>query len=345
MRIHRAHAVTRGILGHVFTNATRYAALDVPSLDAFGREIVIAIVKATFKVAADGRALVADEQRPVRAADVPHDPDNPRSSIKYPSDVCDRKHGTDVIVLGDAIARTPVTALDVAVKVREMTAPLRVHGPRFYYRSVSSVVVGPAARFERERVVYEKTFGGASPDLGIVELRNPSGVGVARRDADLVDMPAPQIEHPSSPHQGPKDRYGPAGFGAIAPHWSPRREHAGTFDDVWKAARMPLLPKDFNVRHNNAAHPSLLLDAPLVAGNQVAILAMSESGYFGFEVPAFPIVVRGRFDDGTMREEHPAIDMLLVEPALGLFEIVARAVFPLGRSRGLLRELTVDVDA
>jgi hypothetical protein len=336
--------MSRGILRSVFTNATRYAALDVPSLDASGREIVIALVKATFKVAADGRARVADDQRPLRAADIPYDPDNPRGSIKYPSDVCDRKHGTDVVVIGNAIARTPVTALDVAVKVRDATAPLRVHGPRFYYRSVSNVVVGPAARFEREALVYEKAFGGASQDMGVVELRNPSGVGVARRDADLVDMPAPQIEHPAHPHQTPKDRHAPAGFGALAPHWSPRRERAGTFDDVWKASRMPLLPKDFDVRHNNAAHPALLLDTPLAPGDPVGVLAMTESGYFGFEIPPFPIVVRGRFDDGTTRDERPAIDTLLVEPAPGIFELVARASFPLGRARGLLRELTVDVD-
>jgi hypothetical protein len=331
-------------IGSMFVNATPFAALDVPLLDPLGREVVVAIVKATFQIGPQGRARLADVQVPIRTTAILLDPDAPASSVKYPSDVCVAKGGTDVIVVGEAVAPTPVAAMDVAVKVRETTAPLRVHGPRVYYRSVAQVVVGPPARFERVPIVYERAYGGATADQRIVELRNPVGTGVAHRDADLVDRPAPQIEHPAYPHQNARDRHPPAGYGALAPDWSPRRERWGTADEVWATTRMYLAPKDYDVRHENAAHPSLLFEQRLAAGDAIGILGMTEDGFLGFELPDLRIVVRGRFDGGEVRETRPEIDTVIVEPSARTVQIAARASFPLGRAKALLRELTADVD-
>jgi hypothetical protein len=328
----------------MFANATPYSAIDVPLTDPNGRDVDVVVVKATFTVRPDGRAVPADEPSPVRTADVPWDPENPRTSLRYPADVCIEKAGTDVIVVGEAISPKPVAAMDVAVKVRDVSAPLRVHGERLFYRRVVGLSIGPAAPFERMPIVYEKAYGGASDDWAVMEARNWSGVGVAKSDADLDGRPAPQIEHPARPHKGSGDKHPPAGYGAIGPHWSPRRERAGTFDEAWRTTRMPLMPLDFDLHANNAAHPSLLLEQPVAPGDEVGVLGMSEGGTLSFKIPELPVILRARFDQSGKVAVRPVIDTLLVEPGARRFELVVRKAFPMGRGRDVLRELSADID-
>src|SRR6185437_2937780 len=184
-----------------FSNATRFAALDVPMPDHTGRDVVIAILKGTFSVLADGRVVPSDEQAPVRINDELYDPDGAEGSIRLPTDVCVAKHGTDVIVVGEAISPKPVACMDVAVRVRGVTVPLRVHGERVFYRGLLNIEIGAAAPFERMPIVYEKAYGGVTEDGWIAEGRNRAGIGVTKRKADLVGKPAPQIEHPARPHR------------------------------------------------------------------------------------------------------------------------------------------------
>ncbi len=325
-------------------NATSYKALDVPTVDAKGRDVVVLIVKGTFEVTADGRVIRAAKPAPVRTADVLRDPEDPKSSARYPSDVCPEKRGTDVVVVGEAVSKAPVAAMDVAVRVRKKTVPLRVHGERVFYRGGSDVQIGPAAPFERKPIVYERAYGGASDDLTVYEARNPSGVGVAKNKIDLVGKPAPQIEHPAYPHKSAGDRHPPVGFGAILPHWSPRRDHGGTFDAVWERTRMPFLPLDFDNRYYNVAHPSLIFEEALVEKDPIAVLGMTPSGLFSLEIPRFPVVLRGRMDRSGIRGVRPPVDTVIVEPSRSRFEIVVRSAFPVGRGADVLRELRVDED-
>lgn len=328
----------------MFSNATPHPAVDVPLPDPAGRDMVVVVVKASYRVLSDGRVVPADPPSKIRAADVPYDPENPKSSVRYPSDVCLEKAGADVIVVGEAISPKPVPVMDVAVKVGERTAPLRVHGERVFYRRVVGMAIGPAAPFERMPIVYERAHGGASEDYSVMEPFNWSGVGVAAREGDLEGTPAPQIEHPDRPHGGSGDKHPPMGYGAIPAHWSPRREHAGTFDEIWQKTRMPLLPLDFSPRANNASHPSLFFEEPLLPGTPIAVLGMAEGGVLSFSLPDPKILIRARFSESGKTTVKARIDTLLVEPSKRTFEIVVRKAFPMGRGRDVLRELSADID-
>src|SRR5579859_6937852 len=323
-------------------NATPFAVQDLPVLDRIGREVVLVVVKATFHVAGPGRVVLADEQSPIRTSDVLRDEANPRSSARYPSDMCVEKKGTDVVVVGDAVARQASMFVDVAIRVRSTTVPIRVNGAREYFRGIFDVAVSAPVPFETMPIEYERAYGGMLDDLSDVEHRNPSGVGFARGASDLVGKPAPQIEHPGMPYRTAKDRHAPVGCGALLPHWSPRRELAGTFDDVWKATRMPLMPHDFDVRHNNVASPGLVFDPPLESHEVVSILGMSHE-LFQLSVPRWPLIFHARYDERA-DVVRPAIDTILVEPGQGRFELTARHAFPIGRGRNVLRELRVGVD-
>jgi len=160
----------------------------------------------------------------------------------------------------------------------------------------------------------------------------------------LIDTPAPQIEHPADPIEEAGEPHAPAGFGAILPHWSPRREYAGTFDAAWQDTRMPLMPLDFDLRHNSVAHPTLLFDMPLAPDDPIALLGMSERGVESFCVPDLRLVLRARYDTGEALSVRPPIDTLLVEPREGRLEITLRKAFPIGRGKRVLREIRVDID-
>lgn len=325
------------------SNLTKHAAVDVPMLDASGREIVVALVKATFEVRPDGRLVPVDDPSPIRVADVPRDPDDMRSSLLYPSELGPAKVGTDVVIVGEAVSKTPVEVLDVAVKVRERMVPLRVHGERLFYKSFTGVAVGPAAAFERKPITYERAYGGASEDWTVVEPRNPSGVGVAKHRSDLVDQPAPQIEHPEHPYTGPGDAPEPMGFGAIMTHWSPRKEYVGSYDEVWMKTRLPLPPLDFDPRFWNVAHPTLQFDVPLTAGDPISLVGMTLDR-FAFVLPPFPVRILGRFDGRAPLDARPVVDTVLIEPTRRRIEITVRQAFPIGRRQQVLREIVVEMD-
>lgn len=324
-----------------FANNTGFAAIDV-RLDApDGAPMVVAIAKATFVVKREGVAL-ADDPSPIRPSDVPFDAESPTTSILFASDLSLEKVGCDVVLAGDAISNRPVERMDVAVKVGDVTAPLAVHGERAFDKRFGEVVIGRAAPFERVPIVYERAYGGASDDMLAFEPRNPAGVGVAKRVADLVGKRAPQIEHPARPHTTASDAHAPMGFGPIMTSWSPRREFAGTFDPSWKSTRMPLMPRDFDPRFHNVAHPSLRFEEGIGTRTPIHVMGMREEGLLSFEVPRLPVIFRARFDR-TGHVEHPAlVDTIVIEPNRSRFEIVARKAFPLGRGIDLLRSIVVD---
>ncbi|APR78514.1 Hypothetical protein A7982_03861 [Minicystis rosea] len=325
-------------------NATSFAALAAPLAAPDGRDVVLAVVKATFRRDARGRLALADEQVPVRAGDISYFPNAEDSCIRYPGDICVEKRGTDVVIVGAAVSQRPVLAVDVGALVRDRKIHLRVHGERVYYRGALGVTVGPAASFERKPIVWERAYGGTSLDKSVVERRNPVGRGFGRSAAELVDMPAPQIEDPAFPITSAADRPEPVGFGAISAHWSPRAELAGTFDDIWRRTRMPRMPADFDVRHNNVAPVALQFDPPLGAGDPIALVGMTLDGLWKAELPSLPVSLHGRYNDGRSVGVRPTVDTVLIEPLDDRIELTVRHAFPMGRGKTALREIRVDAD-
>ncbi len=329
-------------MGLGFFNATALRAQDVPWVDAEGHEVVVAMVKQTYRVTGSGELRLDDDPVPVRLADVPWDPDDERSSLRYHSDVIDVKVGTDVVVVGDAVSTTPVEWIDVAIAAGEIRALVRAHGPRVYYRALTGVAIGSAAETTRVPLKYELAYGGMTADCTVVEERNPSGVGVAARDSDLVDTRAPQLEHPSRPHKTARDRHPPIGVNAVMTHWLPRRAFAGTYNAEWKEGRMPLLPEDFDARHNSVAHPSLWSARGLVPGETIAVQGMTLDGALTFELPRLPVRIVGVFHDGTREVYDARVDTIVIEPELRRVELVGRRAFRLGRGKRVLAEVRVD---
>lgn len=328
-------------------NNTRFQVADllhVWSEPEGGSDVVTLVVKATFSILEDGRCVPAEEQVAIRYNEELTGEKDDAPSALLPADVVPEKHGSDVIVSGHAYFDAGATQVTTNVQIGDVSAPLLVHGPRYFESVLGSVRIGPAQRVDRVPLVYEKAYGGMSEDLQHVEERNPAGVGVTSNAKLLDGKPAPQIEHPNKPHQSGKDSHAPVGYAPIMPYWEPRRSHFGTLDDSYFKQRMPLLPKDFSLRYHNQAHPSLVLNRRLQAGETLNLLGVTPERLLRFQLPAWPLTIRAFRDQGPTELRRPAPDTVIVQPENRRVEMVLRERYRLLRSNPL-RELQVDAVA
>ena len=262
-----------------------------------GAEAILVVAKRTYHLGDGGIDPVPQEDaEPIRLHDELHAGDE--SSVRYPSDLVDDKPGTDVVVV--ATAHPPAkkaTSMRVSIAIDTdggvRSRSLTVFGRRVWYRGPLGVVPGPPAPLGPTPLIYENAFGGTGGD-GPVDWRNPCGRGAAADKSTLIDQPAHVIEDPA-------DATLPAGFGAIAAQWSPRRERAGTHDERWRRERAPLRPLDFEPRHNNCAATGLWFERPLVGYEQIRIEGVHSQGPLQFRLPKFEPVFRCDTVDRTLR--------------------------------------------
>jgi len=323
-------------------NETEFIAEPRLLVGKAGEELVM-IIKATFEWspgAAEPELAPQKAQRAIRAADVPWgDPE--KSSIKYPSDLCITKHGTDVIVVAAAHAPggKPAPSFDAGVRVGSLEKAVRVFGPRVWQANGAGLTSPLPTKSVEVR--YDHAWGGCdATDLAKVveEPRNPVGIGVARDAATLTHQPAPSIEDPAQLIGSIRTKPAPAGLGAIGRHWEPRRQYLGTYDEAWLTERAPLLPQDHDDRANFAATPGLTASPPLAGGEDVALVNLTRGGgSVSFKLPK--IRVRVRFD-AKGREPAvvtPYVDTVILDtlhakdPTDVVVELVWRAPFPAPR--------------
>ena len=277
-------------------NKTDYQAEPILLADENGRDLLVVLVKATYNFTEDGRLMMADEQQPIcMQGEYFGEPD--KSSLKLAPEANPYKLATDIAVIGQAVAPggKPVTQLDVSVRVGPVQRTVRVFGNRFWQHQVIDnqvqwVPTNPEP-FTVMPVVYELAYGGqdTSPENEknheVCEA-NPVGLGmIAKNSQQLHGAKLPNIEDPTQLIHHCMDRPAPAGFGFIAPHWQPRRNMAGTYDDNWEKTRMPLLPSDFDRRFYNASNPLLNPQGFLQGSEVVEIFNMTTKGKAQFQLP------------------------------------------------------------
>lgn len=268
-------------------NKTPFAASFAPFPNEQGIDSIYLMVKGTFKLGQ--KWTLADEQVPPQEADEYYT-DPLTSSIKFASDYHIGKKGTDVVVVGSAMAkdRRQIKALDVNVSVANREKQIRVFGDRFWD---GGNITEPQA-FETLPIVYERAFGGIQVDdsgnVVAAELRNPVGTGFFGKHShtDIEGIALPNLEDPRYPIQSSKDISPVVGFGFIAPNWQPRVGFAGTYDESWQENRAPFLPRDFSRKFLNAAHPDLVFDHFFMGGEAISISNMNEMGELRFQLPS-----------------------------------------------------------
>ena len=282
-------------MGHAeIVNRTPFAFEASIAADEEGCPLLVPIVKATYAIQRDASVTLAEKQMPVTLVGKLYGKPGV-SSYQYEPECAFIKSVTDVALIGAAHAPT-ATATEVCVRLRAGTLDktMRVVGDRLWFRSLGMIATTPPEPFETIPLTWERAFGGwdhSHPDKEkhTFETRNPVGTGFRSKHGRFEDgIRLPNIEDPRHPITGYGDAALPVGFGFTSPEWQPRAAFAGTYDEKWKEARMPLVPFDFDRRFFSAAAPGLIAGDYFQGDEAVVVENASTRGTVAFHLPGVP---------------------------------------------------------
>lgn len=325
-------------------NLTRFSAVDLPSMNKEGEELLVIVVAGRFELPPAGRPSneppkPSEEQRPPVMEDV-YWGEPGASSLRYEGQTAYTRPGTDIYVSGTAwaLGGKPVTEMLAAVKVGPCQKAVRVFGTRVWYRGALGLKASAPRPFESMPLRYERSFGGVAQSTGkgppAYEPRNPVGMGLYGSAKEAVEQPLPNLEDPLLLMSSPTDRVPPAGFGPIARSWQPRLALAGTYDETWVKQRSPLWPGDFDPRFFHAAAPGLVASPELKGGESVVLAGLARDGQIAFPLPQHRLVVKSVFRHRVDRRSL-ALDAIRIEPDERALTLIWRAAIPASRELAL----------
>jgi hypothetical protein len=82
-------------------------------------------------------------------------------------------------------------------------------------------------------------------------------------------------------------------FGPLRRDEGPRKRYAGTYDQDWVENRMPLLPADFDPRHNQVAPPGQIAPGYLDGSELVRLTNLYSDGVLECQLPGRALIVSG----------------------------------------------------
>jgi hypothetical protein len=307
-------------------NRSPFAAEAFTLLDREGQEVRLLVISASFEEVSGRGFEPIIPQPPVRLVDE-HFGDPAGSSVRYPSEIALEKPFVDVIVNGFAYApqREPTRSVTVELLGADIHKRLLVRGDR--QRSAWYLFAHRTEPFLKIPIVYERAYGGTDtrspkPKKHKLYRQNPVGVGfqgVRRRDENIRSE-LPNLEYAFGSARSGKAA--PAGFGAIGRGWSPRLEFAGTFDKNWLETQWPLMPADFDSRHEQAA-PLDQQSRVIKGGEQFRLINLTADGTWTFRLPTLQVPVH-LYSLGRVEQATPRLDSVLIEPELKRVRLVAR---------------------
>jgi hypothetical protein len=292
---------------------------------------------------AKGRLQPVDPQPPLRLADE-HYGDPARSSLRFESDTAIHKPYVDVVINGRAHspAGRRVGEVMVELQAADIRKRLVVRGDR--RRLILGIASSPEP-FVAMPIVYERAYGGCetrtrNPGRNQLHPFNPVGVGfrgVCSADAS-VKTDFPNVEYAGS--RSHTARKSPAGFGAIARAWSPRRELGGTYNSAWLATQWPLPPHDFDERYYQAAPPDQQ-SRTVRGGTEFRLVNLTEDGEWRFQLPDVTLPVRLFYDNRRRDEVRLRTDTVWIGPDDRLLFLSQRLALRQPRTRPPLREIVL----
>jgi hypothetical protein len=316
------------------------AAAFTIGVEPSGRELLVVVVKGTFRLPQPGDALrLADEQVPLVYADAFFGEPG-KSAPRYESEFVPRKQRCDVLL--DGTAYVPhgqrATRIQVGAKVGAWSKTFTVVGDRVWRFTGSSAAASAPSPFTTMPINYDRAFGGTDdkpddPMKHAAFLRNPSGRGFHRnlKKEWVEGAPLPNTEEDANPITSVDGSYQPMAFGPIGRHWEPRYRYAGTYDDRWVKEHFPFLPPDFDDRYYQSAPLDQQIPFP-VGGEEVVLLNLTESGRVHFTLPLFDAPIHFFRDDGEREDGVLVLDTIFVEPDHERVSLIWRATRRLKRN-------------
>jgi hypothetical protein len=333
-------------------NLTPYGAATLPSMGRDGRDLIVAVTAARFRLShpsdSPERALQpADEQPEPPMSDV-YGGAPGHSELRLEGQATFARPATDITVAGQAraIHHQPVTSLRVVVSVGSYVQEARVIGDRVWETRLGSRTLRPSPPrpFVSMPLTWERAFGGSARDedgrLVMQEPGNPFGRGVFREPDAAAGQLLANIEDPRALIESVQDRPMPMGFAPVARWWQPRARYAGTYDDAWQRERAPVWPTDLDDRFFCAAPAALQVRPHLRGGELIVLEGLHHDGIMRFRLPVLRMIVRFRFNERDVRRAM-IMDAVIIEPDSGEVTLIHRAAAPVVPSMSAHRETVI----
>jgi hypothetical protein len=314
------------------------------ALDVTGREHLVIVAKATWSIPAPGQRPKPMTPQPLVMTDQYHGEPG-ESAMRYGSDMARFKPRCDVLF--DAVAYSPdaepVRELIVHAQVGTMKKSVRVLGNRQWSRAMGICKLSDPQPFTEMPLHhglafggtrwYEKGRGAEAERLCDAHLANPVGLGFAGQHTldQIHGQAAPNLEDPLAAIGAPSSQQAPWAFSAIGRHWSPRRDFAGTYDQVWQRDVFPLLPADFDERFHQCASVDQQVVFPSGAEPVRLLNMVKGQPDLKFNLPRMPMQVSVLRKDYSSAAPIAVVDTLFFETEKSRFSAVWRASLPLKR--------------
>jgi hypothetical protein len=322
-------------------NSTRLVVGYTMGLEPSGRELLVVVVKGTFKIPENGEPVrLAEEQVPLVMADT-FTGEPGLSAPAYEVDFAPRKQRCDVLLNGSAYAPggRPTPRVEVGCRVNGVSKSFTVVGDRVWQAGATGIGPSSPIPFTVMPISYDRAFGGVdqrdeNPANHAAFMPNPVGCGFHKDlRASWVDgTPAPNTEESGRAVVMPNDqKCRPMAFGPLGRGWDPRAKLAGTYDQKWLDEHFPFLPPDFDEAYYQAAPPDQQIPRPQ-GGEEIVLVNLTPEGRVSFVLPTFDAPIhffpkKGDREDGTLM-----LDTIVLEPDLNRFQLTWRATRPLRRN-------------
>jgi hypothetical protein len=327
-------------------NATRMVAGYNMSLEPSGRELLVVVIKGTFRFPQPdepaGHFALHETQLPLVMADT-FTGEPGFSAPVYEVDFAPRKPRCDILLLGSAYAPQgrPATRVEVGVRVGSWSKTLAVIGPRHWECGPVGASATPPGVFLKQPISYDVAFGGTDllhEDLAehAAFMPNPVGRGFHKHiRADWVEgAPLPSTEEVDRSVRDPGGDYRPMAFGPLGRGWQPRSRFAGTYDDEWLEKHFPFLPPDFDEQYFQAAplDQQVPLEYFKSGPIQVLLANLTLEGLTRFTVPHLVAPVHVFPKHGGREDYTATLDTVVIEPDEKRFSLTWRVARPLKKN-------------
>lgn len=304
-------------------NSTRMIAGYTMGTEPSGRELLVVVIKGTFKIPAEPGAQLRlqEEQVPLVMSDVFYGEPG-LSAPKYEVDFAPRKQRCDILLNCSAYAPggRPTPRVEVAARIGNWSKSFAVVGDRVWEAAGSGIGMSSPIPFTTMPISYDRAFGGTDnahedPSKHAAYMANPAGRGFHKHLTEewVHGTPLPNTEELDQPVNWVDGNFKPMSFGVIGRHWQSRAPYAGTYDQNWLDNVFPFLPPDFDDQYYQSAPTDQQLPMPL--GEQLVTLTnLTPDGQRSFLLPHLEAPVHVFPKMGEREDLSAFVDTIVIEP-------------------------------
>ena len=334
----------------LFRNYTPFSPLHFESRDENQNDFGVVVLRGTFEMEGGRPLRMVEGQEPILFKDE-YWGDPQSSSLKFDSCMAPFKPKTDVLVNAIAYSPTylPEKMWDVSVRFGTRQKKLTVTGPRRWVRKLGLWELTDISPVSSLPLQYELAFGGCYVDAEGVRKawpENPIGRGfVDPRNREPVDVPQIFQDADSARHPDYGRPDVTAGLGPVAPHWAPRSERVGTYNEMWKRTRFPDLPADFDFHFYNSGSTGMTLDGFAEGNEEIELVNLTEERKTVFQLPNYQLGSLMRFENGEILPGPVLLDTVHIDAMEARVYLTWRTVYPVNVPLRALEIRAKDISA